>query len=143
MLKRKFGFNNPAISANEYDIEINELPNEIQSGKSPITVVAPTPATSTTSILVSVTGCRLVGCSVVSGRSLRSHAVSGVSWHVCVCLGPVLASHDPSPPAAAATAWRGRGRVPMAGWSYDRLGPERGLRGGGRRGWCEEWARRG
>ena len=141
MLKRKFGFNNPAISANEYDIEINELPNEIQSGKSPITVVAPTPATSTTSILVSVTGCRLVGCSVVSGRSLRSHAVSGVSWHVCVCLGPVLASHDPSPPAAAAAAWRGRGRVPMAGWSYDRLGPERGLRGGGRRGWWSGEAR--
>jgi hypothetical protein len=23
------------------------------------------------------------------------------------------------------------------------VGPERGLRGGGRRGWCEEWARRG
>jgi hypothetical protein len=22
------------------------------------------------------------------------------------------------------------------------VGPERGLRGGGRRGWCEEWARR-
>jgi hypothetical protein len=23
------------------------------------------------------------------------------------------------------------------------VGPERGLRGGGRRGWCEEWARSG
>jgi hypothetical protein len=57
-----------------------------------------------------------------------------------ICLGPVLASHAPSLPAAAAAAWRGRGRVPMAGWSYGGVGPERDLRGGGRRGWCEEWA---
>jgi hypothetical protein len=49
-----------------------------------------------------VAGCRLVGCSVVSGRPLRSRAVAGVSLHVCVGLGPVLASHAPSPPAAAA-----------------------------------------
>jgi hypothetical protein len=33
-----------------------------------------------------VAGCRLVGCSVVSGRPLRSRAVAGVSRHVCVCL---------------------------------------------------------
>jgi hypothetical protein len=33
MLKRKFGFNNPTITANEYNIEINEILNEIQSGK--------------------------------------------------------------------------------------------------------------
>jgi hypothetical protein len=90
-----------------------------------------------------VAGCRLFGCSVVSGRPLRSRAVAGVSLHVCVGLGPVLASHAPSPPAAAAAAWRGRGRVPIAGWSGGGVGPERGLRGGGRRGWCEEWARRG
>ena len=38
---------------------------------------------------------------------LRSHAVAGVSQHVCVCLGPVLASHAPSPPAAAAAAGEG------------------------------------
>ncbi len=88
-------------------------------------------------------GCHLVGCSVVSGRPLRSRAVAGVSQRVCVGLGPVLASHAPSPPAAAAAAWRGRGRVPIAGWSYGGVGPERGLRGGGRRGWCVEWARRG
>jgi len=31
----------------------------------------------------------------------------------------------------------------MAGWSYGGVGPVRGLRGGERRGWCEEWARRG
>jgi hypothetical protein len=32
-------------------------------------------------------------------------------------------------------------RVPIAGWSCGGVGPERGLRGGGRRGWYEEWAR--
>ena len=55
----------------------------------------------------------------------------------------LLASHSPSPSAAVAAAWRGRGRVPIAGWSYGGVGPERGLWGGGRREWCEEWARRG
>ena len=38
-----------------------------------------------------VAGCRLVGCSVVSGRPLRSRGVEEVSLHVCVSLGPVLA----------------------------------------------------
>jgi hypothetical protein len=51
-----------------------------------------------------VAGCRLVGCSVVSRLPLRSHAVAGVSHRVCVSLGPVLASHAPSPPTAAAAA---------------------------------------
>jgi hypothetical protein len=90
-----------------------------------------------------VAGCRLVGCSVVRGLPLRSRAVAGVSLHVCICLGPVLASHATSLPAAAVAAWRGRGRVHIEGWSYGGVGPVRGLRGGGRRGWCEEWARRG
>ncbi len=90
-----------------------------------------------------VAGCRLVGCSVVSGRPLHSRSVAGVSLHVCVSLGPVLASHAPSPSAAAAADWQGRGLVPIAGWSCGRVGPERGLRGGGRRGCREEWARRG
>jgi hypothetical protein len=67
--------------------------------------------------------------SVLSGRPLRSRAVAGVSLHVCVCLGPVLASHATSLPAAASAAWRGRGRVHKAGWSYGGVGPERGLRG--------------
>jgi len=31
----------------------------------------------------------------------------------------------------------------LRGWSLGGVGPGRGLRGGGRRGWCEEWARRG
>ena len=64
-----------------------------------------------------VTGCRLVGCSVVSGLPLHSHDVAGVSQHVCVCLGPVLASHAQSQTAPAPAASRGRGRVPIAGWS--------------------------
>ena len=42
-----------------------------------------------------VAGCRLVGCSVVSGRPLRSRAVAGVSQRVRVGLGPVLASRAP------------------------------------------------
>jgi hypothetical protein len=91
-----------------------------------------------------VAGCRLVGCSVISGQPLHSRDVAGVSLQVCVGLGPVLASHAPSPPAAATAAWRGRGRVHITGWSCVGVGPERGLRGGGRsggRGWCEEWAR--
>ena len=37
-----------------------------------------------------VAGCRLVGCSVVSGRTLHSRAVAGVSQRVRVGLGPVL-----------------------------------------------------
>ena len=40
------------------------------------------------STALKVAGCRLVGCSVVSGRPLCSRAVAGVSLHVCVCLGP-------------------------------------------------------
>ena len=88
-----------------------------------------------------VAGFRLVGCGVVSGLPLRSRAVARVLQHVCVGLGPVLASH--APPAAAAVAWWGRGLVPIAGWSYGGVGPERGLPGGGRRGWCEGRARRG
>jgi hypothetical protein len=90
-----------------------------------------------------VVGCRLVGCSVVSGLPLRSRAVTGVLMHVCVCLGPVLASHAMSLPAVAAAVWRGWGQVHIEGWSYGGVGPVRGLRGGGRRGWCEEWVRRG
>ena len=85
-------------------------------------------------IAPTVASCRLVGCSVVSGRPLRSRAVAGVSRHVCVCLGPVLASHATSLPAAAAAAWRGRGRVHIAGWSYGGVGPVRGLRGGRKKG---------
>jgi hypothetical protein len=102
------------------------------------------------STVPAVADCHLVGCSVVSGLPLCSHgsvedtklstnkqhslAVAGVCCRFCVRLGPVLASHAPSPSAGDAAVWQGRGRVPIAGWSYGRVGPERGLRGGGRRG---------
>jgi hypothetical protein len=86
------------------------------------------------STVPTVAGCRLVGCSVVSRRPLRSCAVAGVSQRVCVGLGPVLASRAPSPPWAAAAAWRWRGRVPIAGWSLGGVGPDRGLGGGGKTG---------
>ena len=59
-------------------------------------------------------------------------SVTALVAHEYACLtvglGPVLASHAPSPPAVAAAAWRGRGRVPIAGWSCGGVGPERGLR---------------
>ena len=51
-----------------------------------------------------VAGCRLVGCSVVRGLPLCSCAVTGMLRHVSVGLGPVLASHVPSPIVAAAAA---------------------------------------
>ena len=77
----------------------------------------------------------------------RSPVSPATSWALAatprmtsVGLGPVLASRALCPPAAAAAAWRGQGRVPIAGWSYGGVGPDRGLRGGGRRGWCAEWA---
>jgi hypothetical protein len=54
-LKSVFGVNNPAISANDYNIQINEQLNEIQSGKTPITVVAPTPGASSTATSGSAT----------------------------------------------------------------------------------------
>ena len=69
-----------------------------------------------------VAGCRLVGCSVVRGRPLRSRAVAGVSQRVRVGLGPVLASRAAPPPAAAAAAWLGQGRAPIAGWSLGGVG---------------------
>ncbi len=66
--------------------------------------------------------------------SCRNKKYINTSVSACQCLGPVLASHALSPSAAASAACQGWGRVPIAGWSYDRVGPERGLRGGGRRG---------
>ena len=64
-----------------------------------------------------------------------SRDVSGVSQHVCVCLGPVLASHAPSQPAAAVAYCRGWGLIPIAGWSYVSLWLSRTRKGssGGRK----------
>jgi hypothetical protein len=50
ILKRKFGFNNPEISANEYNLEINEALEAVQTGKpTSITVVAPSAPSAATS----------------------------------------------------------------------------------------------
>jgi hypothetical protein len=50
ILKRKFGFNNPGISANEYNLEINEALEAVQTGKpTSITVVAPPAPSAATS----------------------------------------------------------------------------------------------
>jgi hypothetical protein len=38
---------------------------------------------------------------------------------------------------------KGRKRKKENIYKTTSVGPVRGLRGGGRRGWCEEWARRG
>ena len=48
----------------------------------------------TQSTAPTVAGCCLVGCSVISGRSLCSHTVVGVSRHVCVCLGGVFGGEE-------------------------------------------------
>jgi hypothetical protein len=67
----------------------------------------------------------------------------GLLSGVCIGPGPVLASRALFPPAAAAAARRRRGLVSIAERSSGGVGPDRGLRGGGRRGLCEEWARTG
>jgi hypothetical protein len=43
----------------------------------------------------------------------------------------------------AGTVWGGGGSSLHSGIEFGRIGPVRGLRGGERRGWCEEWARSG
>jgi hypothetical protein len=69
-LKSVFGVNNPAISANDYNIQINEQLNEIQSGKTPITVVAPTPgASSTTASATAPTGVTLTNLVHTDGTA--------------------------------------------------------------------------
>jgi hypothetical protein len=91
-------------------------------------LVVTLPPRSTSS---AVAGSRLVGSRTVAGVSPRwPGARSGLPCPV-------------PPPAAASATWRGRGLVPIAGWSLGGVGSDRSLRGGGRRGWCEEWARRG
>ena len=50
MLKRQFGFNNPGISASEYNSEIEEALDSVQTGKTTnITVQAP-PASAATPV---------------------------------------------------------------------------------------------
>jgi hypothetical protein len=66
----------------------------------------------------------------VAARLCRPWARSGLACPVpaCCCRGRLARAGSGSH---------------SAGWSYGGVGPVRGLRGGGRRGWCEEWARRG
>ena len=70
--------------------------------------------------------------TVALWRGCRRASVS--AW------GPFWPPVATSPPAAAAAAWRGQGRVPIAGWSLGGVGPDWGLRGGRRRVWCVEWS---
>ena len=49
----------------------------------------------------------------------------------------------PVPACGSCSCLTGVGLFPIAGWSLGRVGQDRGLWGGGRRGWCEEWARSG
>ena len=56
---------------------------------------------------------------------------------VCVILYVQFSS------AGAGTVLGGGVLLFILGSNLGGVGPERGLRGGGRRGWCEEWARRG
>ena len=76
----------------------------------------------------------------------KGSARGSAHWGVCRCgsawaskrsrvgLGPVLASRAPSPPAAAAAAWRGRGRVPQCGVEIGRSRTSEGSLGGRKKG---------
>ena len=64
----------------------------------------------------------LYSLSTVRGGQISSHRPR------------VVVPHSTCPPTGSGS---------HAGWSSGGVGPERGLRGGGRGGWCEEWARRG
>jgi hypothetical protein len=80
-----------------------------------------------------------LGCQESTSR-LQGRAAHGVA---CVSREINQRARRSELSARCACVCRGRGRVPIAGWSLGRVGPDRGLRGGGRRGWCEEWVRRG
>jgi hypothetical protein len=56
---------------------------------------------------------------------------------ICSVYVGVLCMHL-SPGRLAGAGWGA-----LAGWSLSGVGPDRGLRGRGRRGWCEEWGGRG
>jgi hypothetical protein len=54
----------------------------LQPGAALVIVCLAVVTLQTSSTGPTVAGCCLVGCSVVRGLPLRSHAVAGVSWHV-------------------------------------------------------------
>jgi hypothetical protein len=59
-----------------------------------------------------------------------------IGWGLCDRLCPVLV-------CSGRCGWGGGVLLCILGSNLGGVGPERGLRGGGRRGWCEEWARSG
>ncbi len=89
-----------------------------------------------------VTGCRLGGFPVGRDRWGGEHVVGGVlprisigTWGLCARLRLVLVCRG--------RYGLGGGLLFILGSSLGRVGQVRGLRGGGRGGWCEEWARSG
>ncbi len=74
--------------------------------------------------------------SIMTGVIIADARTLHIGWGLCDRLCPVLVC---------------RGRYGLGGGvllfilgsSLGGVGPERGLRGKGRRGWCEEWARSG
>jgi len=70
------------------------------------------------------------------GPLLTPGVAGGGGWCWCGAASQFLS-------AGAGTVWGGGVLLFILGSSLGGVGPERGLRGGGRRGWCEEWARIG
>ena len=67
-LKSVFGFDNPAISTSEYKSEIEKTLDTVQTGKTTnITVVAPTPGTSTSTSATAPTGVTLANLDHTDG----------------------------------------------------------------------------
>jgi hypothetical protein len=61
---------------------------------------------------------------------------------LCTSDGVCMIVYVQFSPVGAGMVWGG-GLLFILGSNLGGVGPERGLRGGGRRGWCEEWARSG
>jgi hypothetical protein len=90
-----------------------------------------------------VTGCRLGGFPVRRDWWGGERVVGGVlprisigTWGLCARLCLVLV-------CGGRYGLGGGVLLFILGSSLDGVGPVRGLRGGGRGGWCEEWARSG
>ena len=76
-------------------------------------------------------------CGIGLARGGRITSVTVYGWGLCDRLCPVL--------VCKGRYGLGGGGVLLfiLGSKLGGVGPERGLRGGGRRWWCEEWARSG
>ena len=93
--------------------------------------------------LPAVAGCRMGGFPAGRGRWGGERVVGGVlarisvgAWGLCGRLCLVLVCRG-------GYGLGGRVLLFILGSSLGGVGPVRGLRGGGRGGWCEEWARSG